>query len=147
MDRTTIERIDYVFFLIKKEDVKYTEYFLEEAIKANNVNISLDELRRILSQLQKDEYIIRNPSHAGFAHDTFELTIEGALFDGYVIEKNINDAESLRLEAIESEATANRNLTTRLTILIAVGTGIAALYYLYLLWQDACWCEFVWQHR
>ncbi|MDB5086197.1 MAG: hypothetical protein JWR09_191 [Mucilaginibacter sp.] len=158
MELTLIQKLDIVLFYFN--DLGSGNYKFIHELEKEIKDISSSELQAILNQLAENRFIEdlphnyeSSPSAAFGSHPKtirkYSITFQGMLFcqinRGYEMDQIAKDAENTRLSMLETETTTNRTLTTRLTILVAVGTGIAAIYYLYLLWQELCWCQFVWQ--
>lgn len=76
-----------------------------------------------------------------------KINLKGILHlkgNGYIGQFNRRHAESIRLEAVESSAKANRTFQTWLTFFVALGTLIAAWYYiteLYKFYHSCCSCH------
>jgi len=98
-----------------------------------------NEISLILGKLEKDNFIIKQvlPTHdvrsakmIDIYH--FAITFDGKFFlkqIGYNLQAINNASENTRLERLETELKENRRWTLYLTILIAVGTLVAAIYY------------------
>ena len=110
--------------------------------KGLNKEIPKHILNTLLNKLISDKYIdyideLETGGFAEFSGQTsyirlYQINFDGIsfnLFGGYEAQEAKQNAEGLRLDRMEFEATANRLLTTRLTILIAAGTLVAAVYY------------------
>jgi len=93
------------------------------------------EVDQILTKLEKDGYLFSKTFV--YQIDKSEgkvwfLSFEGGLFkeSGGYKQKIISDsAENIRLEMIETNQRVNQNVVTFLTIVLAVGALIAAIYY------------------
>jgi hypothetical protein len=134
-----IKKLDTLFNLFKKEEVGIAVHFIKEMMKGQGVEASDVEITRYINQLIADKLIMLTPEAQ------YIIRIEGLLFDGYEQRLIKNASENIRLEKLETAQRDNQILTTRLTILIAFGTLVAAIYYLYLLIQSLCNCEFWFQ--
>ena len=134
-----IEKLDFILTLFKENEsngIAINE--LQLWIKEKDIDISDIELGRAIGQLSMDNYI----QMVGVKHI---IRIEGILFEGYE-QRIINKAaENTRLENLENSQKASRNQMNFLTGIIAIGTLVASMYYLYLLIQDLCNCEFWFQ--
>ncbi len=102
-------------------------------------NITPLEVRRLFYKLISDELIEEN-------NGKLHITDKGFWFSYRANFKALFEEKS-RLESQVSEAKANRIATLHLTTVLAICAGIPALYYLYLLYQDLCWCQFLWQYQ
>lgn len=104
-----------------------------------------DELMQILQKLKKDEYIFIQDvtaSHDFFQINSYFLSFDGKLFieSGGYTQAIINEnAENKRVEALEHSQRATSNRMTYLTIILAVGALIAAIYYLTELYWKYHW--------
>lgn len=111
------------------------------------LNVTELKIWYILNKLVEDGYLHKTVANA--RHDYFyTISFNGSVFieNGGYIAKSIRDAfEHNRLEKLEISQMESQKSMTRLTMIIAFGTLVAAVYYLYFLIQDLCWCEFVWQ--
>lgn len=106
------------------------------------LNAEQADIYLILNKLIKDEYIkdewvdVREKNlPLGIEKSVLHylITFEGKIFldypGGYVKQAEEQNAESIRLEKIESDQKASRNQMNVLTAIIAAGTLIAAIYY------------------
>lgn len=59
----------------------------------------------------------------------YVLSLKGKIFEGYVKAKIRSDAESMRVESLENNQKVYANRMTYLTIILAAGGMIAAIYY------------------
>ncbi len=117
------------------------------------------ELQAILNKLAKDGYVdfIEKNEIASIRYHTdgenivryYSISYEGRVFldlvGGYVKQAGLNLSESIRLDKLENDQRESRNQLNFLTKLIAAGTLVAAVYYLYFLIRDLCQCQFFWQ--
>jgi hypothetical protein len=134
-----IKKLDTLFNLFKDEEVGIAVHFIKEMMRGKGVEVSDIEITRYINQLISDKYIMLTPEAQ------YIIRIEGLLFEGYEQRLINNASENIRLGKLEIAQRENQILTTRLTILIAVGTLVASIYYLYLLIQSLCDCEFWFQ--
>lgn len=88
------------------------------------------ELLQSLDKLALDGYLKR----LGGVNPTFGLTFEGRWFirhqGGYVGKSQSLDAERKMVVFVQNETLKNARYLNRLTLILAVGTSIAALYYI-----------------
>ena len=88
-----------------------------------------DELNRILRHLENDGYI-EKPDTGNTNETYYMITIKGQIFQsngGYVGEKTRDNKIDQRLTSLEESRTAREKMIVNLTLILAVGTGIAAL--------------------
>lgn len=114
-----------------------------------------DEVVLILRKLKKDEYIdefiIPNPRDNRVRPDKihgYSISFDGKIFlkqGGYSLKEIRLREKSTQLETLKSDQIQRDEFLKTLTVLIAVGFGATAVYYIYLLWQSLCSCHFVWQ--
>lgn len=116
---------------------------LDEIQKGVYEHIESDdnETALILGKLEKDEFIIKHPCETAYTESgtpkirieyQFAITFEGKIFlkqGGYSSEDIRSREQNTRLEILENELRENRKWTLYLTILIALGTLVAAIYY------------------
>jgi hypothetical protein len=122
-----IKKLDALFFLFREEEVGIAITFIKDMMLGKGYTVSDVEITRYITQLVEDKYIM--PTTNGKKALKYIIRIEGYLFDGYE-QKVLNGiSESARLETIANELRANRLWILYLTILIAVGTLVAAIYY------------------
>lgn len=139
---TPIQQLDEIFKVIKND---YGS-ILEDALIKRLIPfvISKEEFLRCMEKLISDKYVVKYIDEQGRAI-LYYCTFAGYLFEGYENEHKFKALEGLRLETTIAFQQKQVRSLNQLTKIIAVGTGVAALYYLYLLWQELCWCEFLWQ--
>lgn len=101
-----------------------------------------NEIAIILRKLEKDGFVIKHPLKTPYTESgtprvrieyQFTITFDGKIFSkqgGYTLEDIHSREQNTRLEKLELATMANRKLTTGLTVLIAVGTLVAAIYYM-----------------
>lgn len=121
--KSQLEKLDILFQIFKDEQEAISWHFIREMMEGKGVEVSDFEIERYINQLRSDNYIMQN------SDGLFLIRIEGLLFNGYADKIAIRAAENIRLENLESELRENRRWTLYLTILIAVGTLVAAIYY------------------
>ena len=138
-----LKKLDDVlrYFEIHFKDNPLTENDVKNAIE-NPFDFDLNEIRPIIHKLVNDKRL-KNVLIDGlntyspnrefeYVEDYYSITFDGRFFiqaGGYVRRAELNLSENIRMEKLEIATTANQLLTTRLTILIAVGTLLAAIYY------------------
>lgn len=138
---TPLEQIDFVFSYIKnKEDLSAsfsTEYIWNLYVsKSPETQITRFIFNEIIRQLIDDEYIRELPIIES-SQKTYHVTFKGRIFEGYVA-NNIASKQSIkRISDLEEEnrkfqkrALKNSHQLNCLTIILAIGTMIAALYYI-----------------
>lgn len=130
--KTQLEKLDILLSLFKNEEVAIGPFFIREMMEGQGATVSDSEIQRFINQLAADKYIMQD-------HDyNWMIRIEGLLFEGYAQKITNTAAENTRLENIEQAQKTNRNWMTFLTILIAVGTLVAAIYYGIEIWKFYC---------
>ena len=126
---TDLEKIDFVLFYIKTKmaDSAYWGYgpIWAHIQKTTELKINKALFDEIINKLKEDGYIVDNNTN-----DACRVTFRGLTFNGYVSEQSFLQMEKKRLKTLEEKTLNLSRWTTRLTIIIALGTGIAAIYYL-----------------
>ncbi|SDP55414.1 hypothetical protein SAMN05428975_1776 [Mucilaginibacter sp. OK268] len=122
-----IKKLDALFFLFREEQVGIAKHFIKEMMLGKGFEVSNVEIERYLDQLIDDGYIMLTADDAGTR--IYIIKIKGLLFDGYEQQILSRISENTRLETLENSQRANQTLTTWLTVLIAFGTLLAAVYY------------------
>lgn len=132
-----IEKLDFVLNYLSTNKSRKGGLSLVSILKDTQPIINDgDELLKVLEKLEKDGYIgfkermpLNKPPLIYFYYATFSgeyLNSQG----GYQELHRKENLEKTRLQDIELKATVNRKTVTSLTWIIAVGTFVAALYYL-----------------
>jgi D-alanine-D-alanine ligase-like ATP-grasp enzyme len=140
-DITSLRQLDTVLNSLKTHAEEIALHDLKIILEKEGSVFNTGDLRKLLQKIVKNEFA----TEGNYNHYT--ITKDGQIFEGYEKQYLATVSENSRLDALESELKENRKWTLYLTILIAAGTLVAAIYYLYFLIQDLCWCEFVWQHH
>lgn len=138
---TPYQQIDFVFFYIKdKEQFSAsfsTEYiwnlYVSKTLEAGINRMIFDE---IIKQLVADGYITELPL-SDSPQRMYHVTFKGRSFNGYVEQQTILVENQKRLKALESanllyqsNSVKNSRNLNYLTIILAIGTSIAAAYYI-----------------
>jgi hypothetical protein len=132
---TPREQIDYVFFFIKKHlensATISTEYIWNLKVsKDPETGINRLMFDDILKQLELDKLIEKEPMEEGVAQSMYHITFNGRLFDGYVEKHKETENQKARIRSLENANRSNANRMTLLTVFIAIGTIVAAIYYI-----------------
>lgn len=119
---TDIEKLDFVLNFIKSKMTVSAHWgyglVWTHIEKTTELKINKTLFDEIINKLKKDGYIVDNETK-----DACRVTFEGLIFKGYKKQEEENQ---------ELQRTVN-SLSVRtfwLTVAIAVGTGVAAIYYL-----------------
>jgi hypothetical protein len=107
---------------------------LNETLKRDTGVDFWGELISILRKLEKDEYIYIRGGLWGDGTNIYLITFEGRIYleqGGYTQQRIKENAENIRLNKIENNQRLHRVLITILTVVLAIGTSIAAVYYLH----------------
>lgn len=134
------KKIDFIFFDFKKKATHgigisrdYIWNFLVSKTPELEINKTMYD--EIIRKLVEDGYV-REELAAG-SPPTYHLTFNGLSFKGYEEEVNTQNAEKTRLGNLESEnqlfqreGLNNARRMNLLTLILAIGTGIAAVYYI-----------------
>lgn len=113
----------------KNEPVEDSSIFAECGLIGNNALLSRDEIN-ILNKLKQDKFSDYIEKENG--RKLWYITFEGIMFlrrGGYSGQQIRRDAENIRVETLERNQRVNANRMIYLTIILAVGTSIAAWYY------------------
>lgn len=126
---TDLEKIDFVltFIKIKMEVSAYWGYGIiwTHVEKTTELKINKTLFDEIINKLKEDCYIVDNETK-----DACRVTFKGLTFNGYVSEQLSHQEENARLRTLEEKTLKLTIWTTRLTWIIAIGTFVAAIYYL-----------------
>ena len=143
---TPIEQIDAVLKLLA-EDETLQPYASDGEILAalivkypesEHLGYGMDTLR-ILNKLVKDGYVDFKEDNFKSGHILIErpnkyfITFDCGLFHqqgGYAEQLRNQNSHDARMESLEDSAKANRQWMLWLTVLVALGTTVAASYYL-----------------
>jgi len=120
----SFKKIDFVLEYIKSNEVVYKEYLVKEMYSYGLTRI---EVGRIIDKLKRDVYIIESINYLGIF---YAATFDSFMFLGYEKEYIFKLSENNRLGKLETAQMENQEKMTWLTTLVAVGTLIAAIYYL-----------------
>ena len=115
---TPLEKIDFVFFYLK-DKIQVGGYWGYHNIwnyvrTTTEYDINETMFKEIIQKLKDDGYITER--QIPDAHPVYNLTFTGSLFDGY----NKNQVKIQKLS----------RQTRFLTVVVSIGTGVAAIYYL-----------------
>lgn len=114
------------------------------------------ELHLILNKLIKDGFVEFRETKRSFEVpgrkrekiSEYIITFEGLYLQqngGYLQQEKKSRAENIRLDKLDKSQRANTANMVLLTRWIALASIVAAVYYLYLLVQSLCQCEFWFQ--
>lgn len=129
---TPYEQIDFVFFYLK-EKIQYGgsygyQNILNRVIATPEANIKVTLLNEILLRLEQDGFITK--SIIPNAQPVYQITFKGLLFDGYTkSHQALNEKERFE-NYVQSQNIKNGKYLNRLTLILAIVTGIAAVYYI-----------------
>lgn len=116
---TPLEKIDFVFFHIK-DKIQVGGYWgyhnIWNYVKATSkADINETMFNEIIQKLKDDGYITEK--QIPDAQPVYNLTFTGSLFDGY-------NKNQVKIQKLSRE-------TRFLTVVVSIGTGVAAIYYLF----------------
>jgi len=150
---TPHQQLDIVLNYLKQINKTIEFNDLNAIMKEKGVINKSPQLYALLEELESDKYIsILSKEKKGY--EEFIITPKGKSFIGYVaLNAQVADAEAKAV--VENELARELDIAQRadtsnmvwLTRWIALAAIPAALYYIYYLWQEVCWCEFSWQHH
>jgi hypothetical protein len=146
--KTAFELLDKVLNELQGERGILNKRQLIEKLDKKGVKLSDKILMEILHKLEKDEYI-RIDQQQDMELEDYPMvdyylsTLEGRVFIGYGKENALKEDESEKLDKLESAQTENRTNMENLTIVIAFGTAVAAIYYSLQIWEyfHSCHCH------
>lgn len=121
-----LKQIDFVFNFIKEKspyfDLLTTDKVVQHTLdNKDSIGINRTRFNQIISKLKEDDFIEeKGPDDKKY----YNITFKGVIFIGY---------EQTEYERIKSylQAKANQKAILYLTLIIAVGTSVAAGYYFY----------------
>lgn len=125
---TSLEKLDIVLLCLEKHhsEKRHDLISIAQILDKEKSGVEFGEINSILIKLQKDGYVHIQETAIG---DFFMITFEGRVFNeqgGYVEMQQEKNRISL-LEAAQRAANVRMVLLTRI---VAIGTSVAALYYL-----------------
>lgn len=127
-----LEQIDFVLNFLKSKqdlDASFSYMIIENHIKRTpELNITITILREILKKLVNDGYISEKITPG--IQPIYNVSFEGLVFEGYVHENEANQKEQERLRILENRQLALSRRMNVLTLVVAIGTTVAAVYYL-----------------
>ena len=130
---TPLEKIDFVFFYIREKisvggNWGYNNIW-NHVKQTDEADINETLFKEIIRKLKRDGLLteVNNPESQLIYHVTFN----GLTFDGYTEERKSLDAEKLQLTNIQNRILKLSSKMNCLTAIIAVGTGFAAIYYIF----------------
>lgn len=135
---TSLEKLDAVLDLIRRHSLGKLRFDFSEIsnrINEENIDIEFGEIVYILKKLLNDGYIMEDDrfDKTKFGHDTvYRINFEGRLFleqGGYEGVNTRQNVGNIRVANLENHQKRHRMWMTRLTIILAAGTTLAAIYY------------------
>ncbi|MES2329730.1 MAG: hypothetical protein V4539_09015 [Bacteroidota bacterium] len=156
---TSIERLDLVLTIIVEKIPRYMT--VDEIVSQVTQRMSNDEhfsflmfdLQMVVEKLIEDKNVTTielKPTNLNTGESKlvthYKPTFKGMYLietGGYQELDRLSRAEKIRLDKVELATKVNRRTTTRLTVIIAVGTAIAAWYYGIEVWKfySHCACK------
>lgn len=137
------KQIDAIFFYIKKKIALgasiNSEYIWNLFVdKTPELEINKLMFSEIISKLIEDGYITElRKANEGQDVTTYHVTFKGQIFEGYESQQKLLNEQKARLADLENrsrefqdETTNNAKRLNVLTVILALGTSIAAIYYL-----------------
>jgi hypothetical protein len=128
---TPFEKIDFVFFYIKDKIQVGGHWgynniwnYVERTPEIGINKIMFDE---IIKKLKEDGYITEK--NIPEAQPVYNMTFKGLLFNGY-------NQEYKETQKLQQNVASLSSRTFWLTVVIALGTLIAAIYYLIEIWKS-----------
>jgi hypothetical protein len=152
MTKTPIQKLDDVLSFMAAGGFEKGGLVFDQLLRLVNEkkasNLDGDELVKILDQLKDDKYIKstvkrewRTFGAAMMAAETeieyFSVTYKGIIFN------NLNgysgkETEKHRFDLLEIQHRKTESNLYRATVILAIGTSIAAIYYLIEIFKNAC---------
>lgn len=134
------KQIDFVFFILKERSelsADFSKEYIWDHIKQTpEIEINRQKYEEILQRLLNDGYIKETIKPE--TQPTYHLTFGGRLFPGYEKEEETLNQNQHKLEALEKANSDFQNSSTMsakklnlLPLILAIGTLIAALYYVF----------------
>jgi len=129
---TPLEQIDFVFFYLKDKiqaGGSWGYYNISNYIdKCPETKINKVMLTEIVQKLKDDGYITEKQMPE--AQPVYHVTFKGLIFEGYTKEYETSMKETVWLKNIQIQTLTTSRKLNILTWIIAIGTGIAAIYYI-----------------
>lgn len=135
-----LEKIDFVFEYIKsKKDLDAVFGYVNIRTRVDRtpeLGITTQMLNEIIKRLVKDGYIVeqKRPNE----QNVYSITFDGLIFEGYVHENASIRKEQERLRTLENHQLELSKRMNFLTSVMAVGTTVAAIYYLIEILKHFC---------
>ncbi|MFA6057878.1 MAG: hypothetical protein WC756_06755 [Taibaiella sp.] len=138
-----LQQIDLVFHFIKKTIGGSTKSFdIWEEVSGSEKITDKDIFDGIINRLIADGLISK--TFGTEEGDFYAPTFNGLLFDGYAMERERSEQEKRRTDLLEKELSFHRSMNLKFsrsmnrlqkrvvcwTVILGVGTSIAAVYYL-----------------
>lgn len=136
-----LKQIDTVFFYFKEKS-QVGGYFDYQDVWEHVQNIKAGitdqaKLNTILARLKEDGFISGGDRLNSMSTPTYSISFKGLLFDGYENERTLAIQKNTLLEQQVTRTSEISELNAklavrsyRLTLILAIGTSIAAIYYL-----------------
>lgn len=139
-----LQKLDFVlnYFKNKKEfSATYNYSLIEMYVKRTpEMNITILMLKEILEKLVSDGYLTKTEKSTGLT--SYNISFKGLVFEGYVSSYIASQKEKIRVNMLEEEqralAYSQKEISQKmnnLTLWVAIGTIIAAIYYLLEIWK------------
>lgn len=129
---TPLQQIDFVFFYIREKisiGVHWGYFNIWTHVqKTPETKINQTLFDEIILKLKEDG-LLTEINNLG-SQPTYHVTFKGLTFNGYVSEQQTLQMERERLRILDEKTLKLTSWTTRLTWIIAIGTFVAAIYYL-----------------
>ena len=139
---TPLEQIDFAFFYIKSREQLSASWSAEYMwnlyiSKTPESGINRTVFDEIIKQLVNDDYIRELPINDS-SQKSYHVTFKGRIFNGYVEYQSSLRENNERISGLEEEnrkfqdaTLKNSRYLNRLTLILTIGTGMAALFYLF----------------
>lgn len=129
-DLTSLKQLDTVLNSLKGHPDEINLYKLKKMLIDSGSDFNTNKLLKLVHKLI-DDGLVRE-----YNFNEFTILQQGVDFEGYELQYLSTVSENNRLDTLENELKENRRWTLYLTVLIAVGTLVAGVYYSILIYKE-----------
>jgi hypothetical protein len=126
-----IELLDEVLNFIKIGEHWKTLKVIRSHFRALNIELTPDDLTRILLKLMDDDYVLYSKVE-DYTKDHYKATYDGMLFSGYIKQREIDEINFLRAGQLEKRIEANEKSLRRATWFAGFAATAVLLWYIFI---------------